>query len=178
MAEIREGTQVSSIQESGVRVVGEHIKADTVILAAGPWSAGLAESAGVALDAWPLRGQLVALRPARPLLTRIVSWRKFYAVNKPDGTVIIGSTEEHSRFDARPTAEGVEKMLNIAQLMLHDLRDATLERAWAALRPATKDGLPVIGPAKGRPNLILATGHNRTGILLTLITAEMVTQAL
>src|SRR5579859_1594047 len=174
---IREGTPVSSIEESGVRVVGERINADRVVLAAGPWSAGLAESAGVELDVWPLRGQLVALRPVRALLTRIVSWRKFYAVSKPDGTVIVGSTEEQSGFDARPTAEGVEKMLNIAQLMLPALNEATLERAWAALRPATKDGLPIIGPASGRPNLILATGHNRTGILLAPITAEMVAQA-
>ena len=177
-AEIREGTPVSSIEESGVRVVGEHIKADVVVLAAGPWSAGLAESAGVELDVWPLRGQLVALRPVKPLLTRIVSWKKFYAVSKPDGTVIIGSTEEHSGFDARPTAEGVEKMLNIAQLMLPDLRDATVERAWAALRPATKDGLPIIGPASGRPDLIIASGHNRTGILLAPITAEMVAEVI
>jgi len=173
-AEIREGTPVSSIADGGVRLLGETIKADRVVLAAGPWSAGLAEVAGVEVDVWPLRGQLVALRPLKPLLTRIVSWRKFYAVNKPDGTVVIGSTEEETGFDARPTAAGVEKMLHIAQQMLPGLRDASVERTWAALRPATRSGLPFIGPAEGREELIFATGHNRNGILLAPITAEMV----
>lgn len=177
-ATIREGTPVTSIDEAGVRAAGERIKADSVVLAAGPWSAGLAESAGVELDVWPLRGQLIALRPVKPLLARIISWRKFYAVNKPDGTVIIGSTEEQSGFDARPTAEGVEKLLNISQQMLPGLGDATVERVWAALRPATRDGLPIIGPARGRPNLILATGHNRTGILLAPVTSELVASAI
>ena len=177
-ADIREGVPVSAIGRHGVQTIDGELTADFVILAAGPWSSGLAGAAGVELDVWPLRGQLVALRAVRPLLTRIVSWRKYYAVNKPDGTIVIGSTEEQSGFDARPTAAGVEKMLRIAQTMLPALADATVEKSWAALRPATKSGLPVIGRAAGRDDLVIAAGHNRNGILLAPITAQMVGETL
>ena len=47
-------------------------------------------------------------------------------------------------------------------------------RSWAGLRPATPDGLPVIGPWPGLGGLHVAAGHYRSGILLTPITARMV----
>ena len=47
-------------------------------------------------------------------------------------------------------------------------------RAWAGLRPATADGLPVVGPWPGAPGLFVATGHFRSGILLTPVTARLI----
>ena len=42
------------------------------------------------------------------------------------------------------------------------------------LRPATPDGLPMIGPLRESPRVIAATGHFRNGVLLAPITAEIV----
>jgi glycine oxidase len=44
---------------------------------------------------------------------------------------------------------------------------------WTGLRPATPDGLPIIGRASIE-GLIYATGHYRNGILLAPITAACV----
>jgi glycine oxidase len=44
---------------------------------------------------------------------------------------------------------------------------------WTGLRPATPDGLPVIGKA-GVEGLVYATGHYRNGILLAPVTAASV----
>jgi glycine/D-amino acid oxidase-like deaminating enzyme len=38
--------------------------------------------------------------------------------------------------------------------------------------------LTVIGPVPGLPNLVAATGHNPTGILLVPVTAELVAEGL
>jgi D-amino-acid dehydrogenase len=38
--------------------------------------------------------------------------------------------------------------------------------AWAGLRPATPDSLPLIGQVPGRPGLFLAAGHGMLGVTL------------
>jgi glycine oxidase len=166
-AELREGVAVAS--------PGDLAPADQVVLAAGPWSGDLAPSFGLELAVWPSRGQLVRLRPApdRPQpLTRMLTHHGRYLVPKPDGTIVAGSTEEEVGFDARPTADGVRGLLDFARRLVPALGAAAVEEVWAALRPATADGQPIIERRGER--LVVATGHNRNGILLAPLTAELV----
>jgi D-amino-acid dehydrogenase len=53
-----------------------------------------------------------------------------------------------------------------------------LERVltWSGLRPATPDGLPLIGHSPGLENLIIATGHAMLGVSLGPITGQLVAQ--
>ena len=60
-----------------------------------------------------------------------------------------------------------------AAALLPPLASAQRIESWAGLRPATADGLPVIGPLPGKPNHLLATGHYRNGILLAPATAQI-----
>ncbi|RBH50325.1 D-amino acid dehydrogenase small subunit, partial [Pseudomonas sp. MWU13-2860] len=56
-----------------------------------------------------------------------------------------------------------------------------LEQAeeWVGLRPATPDGLPLIGRARGGPaNLWLNLGHGALGFTLALGSAEQLAQAM
>jgi glycine oxidase len=182
-AEIREGSPAGSLvaghgRVEAVRVGTERLAADHFVLAAGPWSAELAAGAGLDVPVQPRRGQLVALAPHRPLLSRIVTREQYYLVPKPDGTIVVGSTEEAVGFDSRATAGGVRLLLEVAMSVLPALEDATLRSAWAGLRPVTPDELPLIGPAAGFDNLLLATGHFRNGILLAPVTAERIAQQL
>jgi glycine oxidase len=182
-AEVREGAPVGGLslragQLQGVQTAEGHLRADVVVLAAGPWSPSLASPAGAVLDVRPSRGQLVMMRPHGAAMRHVLTWRGCYLVPKPDGTVVAGSTEEDAGFDDRPTVDGVAGLLQFASQAVPALGRATVERVWAALRPATPDGQPVIGPVPGLPNLIVATGHNRTGILLAPVTAELVAERL
>ena len=45
--------------------------------------------------------------------------------------------------------------------------------AWAGLRPATPDGLPLIGALPGLDGLYLATGHGMLGVTLAPATADL-----
>jgi glycine oxidase len=58
--------------------------------------------------------------------------------------------------------------------MLPAARAASLSEVRVGLRPATADLLPIIGPLRSSPRVIMATGHYRNGILLTPLTAELV----
>jgi glycine oxidase len=182
-AEVREGWPVGQLlsrsgQLRGVQGPDGTLAADLVVLAAGPWSPALASPAGVPLDVRPSRGQLVMLRPRRTVLKRLLTWRDCYLVPKPDGSVVAGSTEEEAGFDARPTASGIAMLLDFACRAVPELAQATPTNVWAALRPATPSGQPIVGMAPGVNNLCVATGHNRTGILLAPMTAELVAREL
>jgi glycine oxidase len=182
-AEVREGWPVGQLlirsgELRGVQGPDGTLGADLVVLAAGPWSPALASPAGVALDVRPSRGQLVLLRPRQTVLRRSLTWRGCYLVPKPDGTVVAGSTEEEVGFDARPTASGIGMLLDFACRAVPDLAQATVGNAWAALRPATPSGQAMIGMAPDVQNLCLATGHNRIGIMLAPVTAELVAREL
>ncbi len=165
-AELNEGVAVSGPADLG--------GADLTVLAAGPWSGDLATAFGAEVAVSPSRGQLVRLRPTRPTLTRMLTHHGRYLVPKPDGAVVAGSTEEEVGFDARPTADGVRTLLDFARRMVPALGDATVEEVWAALRPATADGQPIV--ERRSESLIVATGHNRNGILLAPITAQRVAE--
>jgi D-amino-acid dehydrogenase len=46
------------------------------------------------------------------------------------------------------------------------LKDASLDEIRVGLRPASPDGLPILGPVPGVRNVLLATGHGPSGLLL------------
>jgi glycine oxidase ThiO len=177
-AAIHEGAPVMGFERSGDEVhrvitpAGSH-EADWAVIAAGPWSKEVASTAGVDIDVRPQRGQLAALDPRAVVLKHSVFWSNGYLVPKADGTIIAGGTEEDSGFDDRPTVAGIATLLNLARRLVPDLGAASLLRAWAGLRPVTRDGRPIV-EAVGARNLIVATGHHRKGILLAPLAAMQV----
>lgn len=177
-AAIFEGTPVTGFETAGGEVrqvvtpAGSH-EADWAVIAAGPWSREVASAVGVDLDVRPQRGQLAALDPGGLVLSRSIFWSNGYLVPKADGTIIAGGTEEDSGFDDRPTVSGIATLLELACRLAPGLGAASLQRAWAGLRPVTHDGRAIVA-AVGPPNLIVATGHHRKGILLAPLAAMQV----
>lgn len=177
-ADIREGAPATGFDVSGGQVrrvlsPAGPFEADWVVVAAGPWSKEVAAAAGAQVEVRPQRGQLAALNPGSTVLTRTIFWSTGYVVPKPDGSIIVGGTEEESGFDDRPTAAGVAALLQLASRLVPDLGSAVVERVWAGLRPITPDATPIVGVV-GPSNLIAATGHGRKGILLAPLAAETV----
>ena len=68
-----------------------------------------------------------------------------------------------------------ERLLAAARPYLggwHPDPDGPVE-AWAGLRPATPDGLPLIGALAGLDGIYLATGHGMLGVTLAPATANL-----
>jgi glycine oxidase len=167
-----QGAQVRAVHTAaGLREAGRYL------LTAGAWSEPLLEQVGWRPGIHPVRGQIVLLSSA-PLVRRILLWGSRYLVPRPDGRVLVGSTEEQVGFDKRTTAEAVGELLRLACALVPALAEAHLERCWAGLRPGSPDGLPFLGPVPGLDNLFVAAGHFRAGIQLSPGTGQVMKELL
>lgn len=145
--------------------------ADHYCFAAGAWTAGLLERFGVSLGILPIRGQMLLFHAAPETLRRILNDGPRYVVPREDGRVLVGSTEEEAGFDKRTTESGIADLMAFAHDMVPALQAATLENAWAGLRPGVYDGMPYVGRLAGLANAYVAAGHFRSGIYLSPGTA-------
>src|SRR5712664_1266948 len=121
----------------------------------------------------PAKGQMAALRADELKMERVLWSEKIYLVPRNDGRILVGATVEYAGFDKGTTAGGIEKILSAAIELAPGLANARIEETWAGLRPDSPDHLPILGPTDIE-GLLMATGHFRSGILLTPITARLV----
>lgn len=95
------------------------------------------------------------------------------------GNLVVGSTSRFVGLDVRPTAEGIRYIVAHAASVVPAMRGLRVIRTWAGLRPYTPDGLPLLGPAPGVDGLVLATGHDGSGVghapLSARIIADLIT---
>jgi glycine oxidase len=129
----------------------------------------------------PKKGQMLALAlsPSLPLHI-VVRTPRIYIVPRLSGPnagrAIIGATIEDAGFDKTLHLSDIAYLRSLAASLLPPLADAPQLEAWAGLRSATPDGLPLLGPLPTHPNHFIATGHYRNGILLAPATAHVMTQ--
>lgn len=181
-AAVRSG-RVTGFRRQGGRVtaveVGEEvIAARQVLLALGPWTAQAGAWLGVRLPVEPLRGQIVKLRlPGEAPWCGVFDERRYlYVVPKVDGHIYTGTTLERVGFDARPTTEARDHILEGILRLAPPLASAAVVEQTACLRPLSEDDLPLIGPVPGYENVFVCTGHGRQGILLSTGSATAVVE--
>ncbi len=156
----------------GLQLASGSVEARWTIIAAGCFSAGI-EGARDYAPVTPAKGQMVALRCEAVKLRRDLWNGHLYLVPRTDGRIIAGATVEYEGFDRSVTAAGMKKILTGAISLVPGLEKARVEETWAGLRPDTPDHLPILGPTD-QEGLLIATGHFRSGILLTPITAQLI----
>jgi D-hydroxyproline dehydrogenase subunit beta len=192
-ATLRERCEVSAVSGDGVTLPGgERVAARAVVLAAGAWSAPLAEAAGAPLPLEPRKGQLVQLAAPAPGLIRhkVVDGSYLNSVASTDaglqvttvvettweGDVLVGSSRERRGFDTEVDAAVSDAMVARAARLFPGLAELPRAAAWAGLRPWLPDHLPAIGPSRRVPGLWLATGHEGAGVALGPVTGRLVAQ--
>lgn len=167
--------RVTRIRRDGiVEASGGTLRADVVVLASGAWSAQIEIEGLPPLPVFPVRGQLVRLILEAVVLQHIIWGPRCYLVPWTDGTLLVGATAENVGYDERNTAAGVHDLLDAASEVVPRVWAAAFEGARSGLRPATDDGLPIIGRSASAPGVVFATGHYRNGVLLAPITAALV----
>jgi glycine oxidase len=173
--ELRPGSPCLGLEVGGNRVrsvlVGqERASAAHFVLAAGAWADSILHPLGWRLGVKPVRGQIALLNTRTPLVRHIILHGSCYLVPRPDGRVLVGSTEEDAGFDKRTTAVAIADLLALAVRLVPGLAMAQVECSWAGLRPGSPDGSPYLGKAPGLENLFVAAGHFRSGIQLSAVT--------
>ena len=161
------------------------ISCDSVVMAAGIWSAGFGDQLGFQIPVRPLKGERLLLRYAgRPLSVLISSPKRGHMISRLDGLLSVGSTggrdydqqESHlgTVYDRQPTDAARMELLSRAVDVFPDLADAELVQQLAGSRPLSPDGKPIIGPVPGWEGIFLATGHTTKGIHLGPITGRII----
>jgi len=163
---------------------GAEVRADWVVLAAGPWSNAIA---GVPDDARPpvrpVKGEILRLHghPPLPAPTRsvraLVNGSDMYVVPRADGEIVVGATVQDAGFDTTVRVGAVRELLRDARTVLPVIDEYRLVETTAALRPGSPDNAPMIGKTSV-DGLVVATGHYRNGILLAPVTADLVAAAM
>jgi len=178
---IVEGEPIVDFEREGATITaamspGQHFSCGTIVIAGGAWSENLGRRLDITLPVYPVRGQILALSCLPPPIRHTIYSHVGYLVPKADGRVVVGATEDEAGFDTRPSADGLGRLLTMAPTLVPALRGAAFDTAWAGLRPASADGMPILGRLPGWENAFCACGHFRNGILLAPITGEALAQ--
>ena len=161
----------------GVRVDGETLEADAVVLAMGPWTGRLATRLRLP-PIHGLKGYSVTLEAADvPAHALFMDYRTADGRHlepeifpRPDGTVYVCGMRDQQPLPE--SAEGVEVsdaacdvLAGAAARASTALAKARITRRQACYRPVTEDGLPLIGRVPGVKDAYVATGHGPWGML-------------
>lgn len=171
--------KISLLIESG-RIVGVQtpkgdFRGKVVVVAAGAWTDQLLGPIHIRLGIEPIRGQLVVYdTPRHEFPFPVYTASGGYLTPKRDGFALAGTTVERVGFDSSTTQEGEEVIRHFAKTLFPHLSRVPVRGVTAGLRPKSPDDLPVIGPLPDHPNIIIAAGHYRNGILLAPITSKIV----
>ena len=170
-AVIRTGGAVTGIRLES----GESVEADVVVAAAGLGTSGID---GIpALPLRPVWGDILRLRvPAaqRPLLTRTVRaqvrGRSVYLVPREDGTLVLGASVREGGVGG-VHAGSVLALLRDAETILPGTAECEIVEMLARPRPGSPDAVPLLGLVE--PGLVVSTGFDRHGVLLTPLAASV-----
>jgi glycine oxidase len=143
---------------------------EKVLICGGAWSSQIAPE--FPLSVRPVAGEVLSARPLQKL-DRVLYSRDVYLVPRRDGRVLIGATMEERGFDKSISNSARQMLLEAADALVSGAKDWIIEEHWAGLRPASADGLPILGKTN-LENVFVATGHFRNGILLTPITSQII----
>ncbi|WP_433529927.1 glycine oxidase ThiO [Micromonospora sp. CA-263727] len=147
-------------------------------------AAGCGTAALTGLPVRPVKGQVLRLRAPdggppgfRHVIRGYADGEHVYLVPRDSGEVVVGATVEE-RSDRDVSAGAVLRLLRAAVDLVPELAEYDLVETMAGLRPGTPDNAPILGPLPGRPDVLVATGHHRHGIVLTPVTADLITDLL
>jgi glycine oxidase len=151
---------------------GETLEADMFIVTSGAWSFDLLKQTALSLEIKPMRGQMLLYQLEQPITNHIIYRDGFYMVPRKDGYLLAGSSLEDVGFDTGVTEAMRIEMQTKAEIILPELKNASVIKHWSGLRPGTPHNIPTIGQHPHISNLYLNTGHFRYGVTMAPASAK------
>ena len=178
--EIREGCELRTLARSAggwvLETTSGPVAAQRLVVAAGLPTAPLLRRLGVRVPLMGARGYSVTLagRGTPPRHALYLAEAKL-GLSPFDGGVRVAGVFELGASNEKISPAVGERLLAAARPYLggwHPDPNGPVE-AWTGLRPATPDGLPLIGALAGLDGIYLATGHGMLGVTLAPATANL-----
>ncbi|MGF6774019.1 glycine/D-amino acid oxidase-like deaminating enzyme [Paraburkholderia sp. GAS199] len=189
--DVRLDTAVTRVDEQGVVLAsGERCAAGSVLIANGLQAMHLlpdlpmqAKKGHLLItDRYPgmVRHQILELGYIKSAHNTSGTSVAFNVQPRPTGQLLIGSSRQFDSVDPAVEPAILGRMLTRAADYMPGLASLQAIRAWTGFRPATHDGLPLIGPAapflpRGcHASTWLATGHEGLGVTTALATGRLI----
>jgi sarcosine oxidase subunit beta len=135
--EVREGCDAATLE------------ADTLVIACGPWSAGLAATRGIELPVRPLCRQLLATTELElpEDLPMVLEAETGFHFRRRGGRLVLAMTDPEPRwgFDEEVDESLFENRLERLRRRFAPAGEAAIERGWAGLYDMTPDAHPILG---------------------------------
>lgn len=161
----------------------DHFPADYVVIAAGLGSTALTTQLHQPIIIGPVLGQALRLQVSSPLgspdFQPVINGNDIHLVPLGGNHYWVGATVEfppdanpECLLTLNPEEERLEEVLAGAITFCPALAQATITQTWLGLRPRPQgQAAPIITQLPGYPQVWVATGHYRNGILLAPATA-------
>ncbi len=170
--------EVQNGRAVGVKTSSSSYPAGIVVNCMGAWASQIQP---LGLPTHPAKGQMVCVVPSpedsgeRLAVRHVIRTPEIYIIPRSDRRILLGATVEDAGFDKRTDATTIERLYRAAVTVVPKIGEMRIHDAWAGLRPASPDNLPMLGETM-LPGYFAATGHYRDGIMLAPVTAEVMTQ--
>ena len=181
--ECKVGERVTSVAENAVTTdSGIRYEAEKIIVAAGALSKDILD-----LPLLPKKGhlliterypgfanhQIIELGYIKKAHSEKSDSCAFNIQPRSTGQMIIGSSREYCGFDKSINKKLLSQMLARANYFMPDLKKLKALRVWTGFRPASEDGLPIIG-FHSEKKVYVCTGHEGLGITSSLASAKII----
>ncbi|MBW4441707.1 MAG: FAD-binding oxidoreductase [Plectolyngbya sp. WJT66-NPBG17] len=169
------GTKVLGRQGNQLQTSQGILESDYLVISAGVGTSGIETS----IDIRPVLGQAIQVRLAKPLGDRpfpVITGDDVHLVSIGNSEYWIGATVEFPTEAGEvlpPDRAMFDQVMRQAIEFCPSLKDAEPIRTWFGLRPRPQ-GRPAPIIEELEPNVLLATGHYRNGVLLAPATAAHV----
>jgi D-amino-acid dehydrogenase len=158
----------------GVRTADGTHDAESVVLAAGPWSRQLLRQLGTDVPLDVERGYGIDLPDPGIELEVTTVLADFHVGLHPFRTGLrLTGLDELAGIDAPPNPKLTERVVKAVKTVFPEVNTEG-GRPWMRRRPSMPDSLPVIGRAPRHENVYVAFGHGHKGLCLGAITGKLV----
>jgi sarcosine oxidase subunit beta len=183
-ARLLRGVAVEDIELDGrtisaVRTSQGTIRADSVVCAAGPWSAAIGAMVGVDLPVVPLRRQILTTEPVDGLDPRtpftIDFGTSFYFHGEGRGLLLgMSDPDETPGFKLQRDDAWLARLGAVIEHRAPAISDVGIAGGWAGLYEETPDHNALIGEADEIDSFLYATGFSGHGFLMGPAVGEVV----
>jgi len=186
-------TPVERFDVSGGRVeaiyAGKDIKIIPryTVLCAGAWTGIIAQKLGLDIPVIPRKGMIAVTEEMPVSVGHVIldydyicckfeggSRSGFSIEQTSNGNILLGSTRQFAGFDTDIDIRELSTFVKNAILIFPFLKEVSVIRTFAGLRPYSSTGLPIIGPSSVYEDLFIASGHEGDGIALSPVTGDII----
>jgi D-amino-acid dehydrogenase len=178
-AELLTGLEVTDVSSTRRPVVtlsnGEHLVADSVVIATGAWLPKLARKLGVRTRVQAGRGYSFTVATPQPQEHPVYFPTERIACTPYQGRFRIAGTMEFRGPDEPFQPRRIQAIIAQARQVFQGIDFEQREDEWMGSRPVTPDGLPLVGVTRA-PNVYVAGGHGMWGIVLGPATGKLLAE--